>query len=128
MTELVRSGAAAAAAPTAPDPGVGAEVDGGARRARLPRRIRGSRRSRQGDRATPYLLLAPAALVLGLVLGYPLVRLVTRLVAPAYAHDELRVTGAVSDVGPGWAELTVRATLTQGVHAEAVARVSTMPA
>ena len=79
MTELVRSGAAAAAAPTAPDPGVGAEVDGGTRRARLPRRIRSSRRSgrsRHGDRATPYLLLAPAALVLGLVLGYPLVRLV----------------------------------------------------
>ena len=77
MTELVRSGAAAAAAaPTAPDRGAGAEVDGGPRRARLPRRIRGSRRSRQGDRATPYLLLAPAALVLGLVLGYPLVRLV----------------------------------------------------
>jgi N,N'-diacetylchitobiose transport system permease protein len=34
------------------------------------------RRRRRRDRATPYLLLAPAALVLGLVLGYPLVRLV----------------------------------------------------
>jgi acyl dehydratase len=56
----------------------------------------------------------------------PLVRLVTRLVAPAYAHDELRVTGTVSDAGPGWAELTVRAALSHGVHAEAVARVSTM--
>ena len=58
----------------------------------------------------------------------PLIRLVTRLVAPAYAHDELRVTGTIADAGPGWAELTVRATLTRGVHAEAVARVSTMPA
>lgn len=58
----------------------------------------------------------------------PLVRLVTRLVAPAYAHDELRVTRTIADAGPGWAELTVRATLTHGVHAEAVARVSTMPA
>jgi acyl dehydratase len=58
----------------------------------------------------------------------PLIRLVTRLVAPAYAHDGLRVTGTIADAGPGWAELTVRATLTHGVHAEAVARVSTMPA
>lgn len=58
----------------------------------------------------------------------PLVRLVTRLVAPAHAHDELRVTGVVSDAGPGWAELTVRAALIHGVHAEAAARVSTMPA
>jgi len=33
------------------------------------------RRRRRRDRATPYLLLAPAAAVLGLVLGYPLVRL-----------------------------------------------------
>ena len=33
------------------------------------------RRRRRRDRATPYLLLAPALLVLGLVLGYPLVRL-----------------------------------------------------
>lgn len=58
----------------------------------------------------------------------PLVRLVTRLVAPAYAHDELRVTGVVSGAGPGWAELTVRAALIHGVHAEAVARVSTTAA
>jgi acyl dehydratase len=58
----------------------------------------------------------------------PLVRLVTRLVAPAYAHDELRVAATVSGAGPGWAELTVRAALTHGVHAEAVARVSTGPA
>ena len=74
MTELVRADAVAAAAP---DPPVGkSAVVGGPRRARLPRRIRSSRPSRRGDRATPYLLLAPAALVLGLVLGYPLVRLV----------------------------------------------------
>jgi acyl dehydratase len=58
----------------------------------------------------------------------PLVRLVTRLVAPAYAHDELKVTGVVSGAGPGWAELTVRAALIHGVHAEAVARVSTTAA
>jgi acyl dehydratase len=58
----------------------------------------------------------------------PLVRLVTRLVAPAYAHDELRVTGVASGAGPGWAELTVRAALIHGVHAEAVARVSTTAA
>jgi acyl dehydratase len=58
----------------------------------------------------------------------PLVRLVTRLVAPAYTHDELRMTGEVCGAGPGWAELTVRAELTHGVHAEATARVSTGPA
>jgi len=58
----------------------------------------------------------------------PLVRLVTRLVAPAYAHDELRVAGTVSGAGPGWAELTVGAALTHGVHAEAMARVGTTPA
>jgi N,N'-diacetylchitobiose transport system permease protein len=34
------------------------------------------RRRRRRDRATPYLLLGPAALVLGLVVGYPLVRLI----------------------------------------------------
>jgi len=74
MTELVRADAVAAAAP---DPPVGkSAVVGGPRRARLPRRIRSSRPSRRGDRATPYLLLAPAAHVHGLVLGYPLVRLV----------------------------------------------------
>ena len=33
-------------------------------------------RGRCGERALPYALLAPAALVLGLVIGYPLVRLV----------------------------------------------------
>jgi N,N'-diacetylchitobiose transport system permease protein len=33
------------------------------------------RRRRLRDRATPYVLLAPATVVLGLVLGYPLVRL-----------------------------------------------------
>ncbi|WP_405587345.1 carbohydrate ABC transporter permease [Streptomyces sp. NBC_01190] len=37
----------------------------------------GRRRSTSGGRATPWLLLAPCILVLVLVLGYPLVRLVT---------------------------------------------------
>jgi N,N'-diacetylchitobiose transport system permease protein len=80
MTELVHPDGAAAApgadrAPAATGPGRGSAdtADRGPRRVRpprLPRRFRGK------DRATPYLLLAPAALVLALVLGYPLVRLV----------------------------------------------------
>src|ERR1700683_1396106 len=41
-----------------------------------------------------------------------LIRLVTRLVAPAYAHDELRVTGRIASAGPGWGGVTVRAALT----------------
>ncbi|MET7288264.1 sugar ABC transporter permease [Streptomyces sp. NPDC005573] len=41
----------------------------------LPERPRGSRRA--GTAAAPWLLLAPCLLVLGLVMGYPLVRLVT---------------------------------------------------
>jgi acyl dehydratase len=53
----------------------------------------------------------------------PLLRLTTRIVAPAYAHDELTVTGTVTEVGEGWAELGVRAALRAGVHAEVVARV-----
>jgi N,N'-diacetylchitobiose transport system permease protein len=58
MTELVRSDTLPAA------PG------GDARRGRA------ARRPRRRGRGTPYLLLAPSALVLGLVFGYPLVRLV----------------------------------------------------
>ena len=81
MTELVRPGAAALDSSAGPGPGPAPEVaaDGGPRRVRLRRRSTRpgrSRRARRADRATPYLLLAPAALVLGLVLGYPLVRLV----------------------------------------------------
>lgn len=53
----------------------------------------------------------------------PLLRLRTRLVAPAYAHDELTVTGTVTEVGEGWADLRVQAALRAGVHAEAIARV-----
>jgi N,N'-diacetylchitobiose transport system permease protein len=69
MTELLR-----AAAPDAhPD---GAAADHDARGRRLFGRSRRPRRTRGGDRVAPYVLLAPAALVLGLVLGYPLVRLV----------------------------------------------------
>ena len=89
MTELARPGGRQAAAPSEPDRAAAARdrlpeaaADRGPRRARLPLRSRGparpgrSRGSRRTDRATPYLLLAPAALILGLVLGYPLVRLV----------------------------------------------------
>lgn len=54
----------------------------------------------------------------------PLLRLSTRIVAPAYAHDELAVTGLVTHVGPDWVDITVRAALRAGVHAEAVARVA----
>ena len=55
----------------------------------------------------------------------PLLRLSTRIVAPAYVHDELTVTGLVTQLGPDWVDLTVRAALaTGGVHAEAVARVA----
>ena len=69
MTDLVpsRNAAPAAAraearrATAAPDPGAAP---------------RPGRRGRRRDRATPFALLAPAALVLALVLGYPLVRLV----------------------------------------------------
>lgn len=54
----------------------------------------------------------------------PLVRLATRIIAPAYAHDELTVTGEVTSIGDVWADLAVRAALRGGgVHAEAVARV-----
>jgi acyl dehydratase len=53
----------------------------------------------------------------------PLLRLATRIMAPAYAHDELRVTAEVTQRGPGWAELEVQAALGEGVHARAVARV-----
>ena len=68
MTELLR------AAPDAhPD---GAAADRGPRGLRVFGRSRRPRRVRSGDRIAPYALLAPAALVLGLVLGYPLVRLV----------------------------------------------------
>jgi acyl dehydratase len=54
----------------------------------------------------------------------PLLRLSTRLVAPAYVHDELTVSGQVTDVSPETADITVRAALRSGVHAEAVARVT----
>jgi acyl dehydratase len=53
----------------------------------------------------------------------PLLQLSTRLVAPAHAHDELTVTGRVTEVGSDWAAITVQAALRSGVHAEAVARV-----
>lgn len=53
----------------------------------------------------------------------PLTRLRTRIVAPAYAHDQLTVTGSVTNVTADAAELTVCAALRAGVHAEAVARV-----
>jgi acyl dehydratase len=54
----------------------------------------------------------------------PLLALSTRIVAPAYVHDELTVTGQVSALSPDRAEIRVRAALTNGVHAEAVARVA----
>jgi acyl dehydratase len=54
----------------------------------------------------------------------PLCRLATRIVAPAYVHDELTVTARVTGFGPDWADLTVRAAPHSGVHAEAVARVA----
>ncbi|HEX4247579.1 MAG TPA: MaoC family dehydratase N-terminal domain-containing protein [Pseudonocardia sp.] len=53
----------------------------------------------------------------------PLLRLRTRIVAPAYAHDVLTVTGEVTEVGGGWAEVGIRAALRSGTHAEATARV-----
>jgi acyl dehydratase len=53
----------------------------------------------------------------------PLLRLRTRIVAPAYAHDELTVTGLVTNIGHGLAEVGVRAALRGVVHAEAVAQV-----
>jgi acyl dehydratase len=59
----------------------------------------------------------------------PLRRLRTRLVAPAYAHDELIMTGQVTQAGPDGAEFTVRAALgSGGVHAEATAWVEPRPA
>jgi acyl dehydratase len=54
----------------------------------------------------------------------PLQRLTTRIISPAYVHDELTVTGVVTDLTTMTAEVTVRAALRAGVHAEAVARVS----
>jgi acyl dehydratase len=54
----------------------------------------------------------------------PLLSLATRIVAPAYVHDELTVTGQVREIGPDWADITVRAALGDGIHAEAVGRVS----
>jgi acyl dehydratase len=53
-----------------------------------------------------------------------LLALSTRIVAPAYVHDELTVTGRVSQMGSDWADITVRAALRHGVHAEAVGRVA----
>jgi len=53
-----------------------------------------------------------------------LLHLNTSIVAPAYAHDELTVTGTVTDVGDGWTEIGLRAALRTGVHAEALARVA----
>ena len=65
MTELTsRRRAAAATAARPAEPAAPGPAPAAARR-----------RGRRRDRATPYLLLAPALLVLGLVLGYPLVRL-----------------------------------------------------
>lgn len=71
MTELAphRDHAARAAA----GPGPGRAPVGPGHRAPGPT---ARRRRRRRDRATPYLLLTPAVLVLGLVLGYPLVRLI----------------------------------------------------
>jgi hypothetical protein len=43
-------------------------------------------------------------------------------VSPAYAHDELTVTGEVTAIEADWAEVAIRAGLRAGVHAEAVAR------
>jgi acyl dehydratase len=54
----------------------------------------------------------------------PLLALSTRIVAPAYVHDELAITGRVSDHGRDWADIAVRAVMSDGVHAEAVARVA----
>jgi acyl dehydratase len=55
----------------------------------------------------------------------PLLRLTTRLVAPAYVHDELILTGRVTQFEADELELTVRAALgSGGVHAEAVARLA----
>ena len=53
----------------------------------------------------------------------PLLSLSTRLVAPAYAHDELAVTGEVTTLADGEIEVAIRAGLRGGVHADAVARV-----
>jgi acyl dehydratase len=53
----------------------------------------------------------------------PLYRLRTRITSPAYAHDALTVTGVVAALDARCAELSVRASLRNGVHAEAVARV-----
>ena len=54
----------------------------------------------------------------------PLLALSTRLVAPAYAHDELSVSGEVTSIDDGVAEVAIRAALRHGVHADAVARVA----
>jgi acyl dehydratase len=53
----------------------------------------------------------------------PLLRLRTKIVAPAYAHDVLTFTGEIVEMGDGWAEVRVRAALCTGVHAVATARV-----
>jgi acyl dehydratase len=55
--------------------------------------------------------------------GGRLLRMRTRIVSPAYAHDELTVTGTVSGIGPDWTEILLRAALQQGLHAEVVAQV-----
>jgi acyl dehydratase len=55
----------------------------------------------------------------------PLHRLSTRLVAPAYAHDELILTGLVTQFDPDGIDITVQAALRSGgIHAEAVARLA----
>jgi acyl dehydratase len=54
----------------------------------------------------------------------PLLRLRTKIIAPAYAHDVLTFTGTVTEVGDGWAEVAIRAALRTGIHAEATARVT----
>lgn len=53
----------------------------------------------------------------------PLLTMRTRLIAPAYANDQLSVTGTVDELDERCAAITVRAALRSGAHAEVAVRV-----
>jgi acyl dehydratase len=55
--------------------------------------------------------------------GAGLVRLKTNLRAPAYAHDTLELHGLVTSIADGHASISVRAVMSAGPHAEALAVV-----